>query len=108
MAAQPPPLQSQDTTKKTERNNTIMKTTRRKNRIAAALFCALALTNAHAQRSSAEIHSRTIERRAVEAAIWGMPLINFDALRQAFFRDSKANYDDIIYWSRPGAGFSTK
>lgn len=70
----------------------------------AVLFCALALANAHAQKfSSAELNRRTIERRAVEAAIWGMPLINFDALREAFFRDSKANYGDIIYWSRPGS-----
>ena len=53
--------------------------------------------------SAAELDRRTIERRAIEVAIWGMPLINFDAMRQAFFRDAKANYGDIIYWSRPGS-----
>jgi hypothetical protein len=46
---------------------------------------------------------RTIERRAVEAAIWGMPIINFDAMRQAFFRDAKAGYGDIMFWSKPGS-----
>lgn len=39
---------------------------------------------------------------AVEAVIWGMPLVNFDAMRQAYFRDGKATYGDIIFWSKPG------
>ena len=30
-----------------------------------------------------ELHDRTIERRAVEAAIWGMPLVSFDAMQNA-------------------------
>jgi hypothetical protein len=44
---------------------------------------------------------RTIERRAVEAAIWGMPLVNSDAIRQAYFRDGGAKYNDICYFSKP-------
>jgi len=43
----------------------------------------------------------TTERRAVEAAIWGMPIVAFDAMRQAFLRDAGAKYNDIVYWSRP-------
>ena len=57
---------------------------------------------AQAQRySPQELNRRTIERRAVEAAIWGMPLVNFDAMRQAYFRDADANYGDVLYFSRP-------
>lgn len=41
------------------------------------------------------------ERRAVEAALWGMPIVSFDAMRQAYFRDAGAQYNDIVYWSRP-------
>ena len=52
--------------------------------------------------SSKELTRRTTERRAVEAAIWGMPIINFDAMRQAFFRDAKAGHGDIMFWSKPG------
>src|SRR6266446_5644167 len=40
---------------------------------------------------------------AVEAAIWGMPIVSFDSMRQAFFSDAKATYDDIIFWSKPGS-----
>lgn len=39
--------------------------------------------------------------RAVDAAIWGMLIVNFDVMRQAFFRDANAAYGDIIFWSRP-------
>jgi hypothetical protein len=42
-----------------------------------------------------------LERRAVEAAIWGAPIVSVDAMRQAFFRDAKARYGDVVYWSRP-------
>jgi hypothetical protein len=52
------------------------------------------------QFSSAELTRRTQERRAVEAAIWGMPIVSFDVMRQGFFRDAKANYGDIMYWSK--------
>jgi hypothetical protein len=31
-----------------------------------------------------------------------MPIVSFDAMRQAFFRDAKAAYGDIMFWSRPG------
>ena len=50
--------------------------------------------------SSAELTKRTLERRAVDAAIWGMPIVSFDVMRQGFFRDAKAHYGDIMYWSK--------
>ena len=43
----------------------------------------------------------TVHRRAVEAALWGMPLVNFDALRRAYLRDAGAKYNDVVYWSKP-------
>src|SRR6478736_4493834 len=51
--------------------------------------------------SSQGLIERMIYRRGVEAALWGMPLVNFDAMRQAYFRDAGAQYNDIIYWSKP-------
>lgn len=50
--------------------------------------------------SAADLTQRTLERRAVEAAIWGMPLVNVDAMRQAYFR-AGAKYNDVIFWSNP-------
>jgi len=48
-----------------------------------------------------ELAERKLHRRAVEAAIWGMPLVNTDAMRQAYFRDVGAKYKDICYFSKP-------
>jgi len=45
-----------------------------------------------------------LERRAVDAAIWGMPVVSLDAMRQAYFRDGKAKYGDIIWWPKGMAG----
>jgi hypothetical protein len=58
--------------------------------------------SAYAQNFSPEdLNRRAIERRAVEAAIWGMPIVAFDAMRQAFLRDAGGNYNDVVYWSKP-------
>jgi hypothetical protein len=48
-----------------------------------------------------ELNRQTLEQRAVTAAIWGMPIVSVDAMRQAFFRDAKANYNDVVFWSEP-------
>jgi len=45
-----------------------------------------------------ELASRTVYRRAVDAVIWGAPAVTLDMMRQAYFRDAKANYNDIIWW----------
>jgi hypothetical protein len=55
--------------------------------------------NADTQYTPADLHQRALERRAVEAAIWGMPLVNVDAMRQPYFR-AGAKYNDAIYWSK--------
>jgi hypothetical protein len=36
----------------------------------------------------------------VDAAIWGMPIVSVDAMREAFFRDAGAKYGDILYFSK--------
>ena len=41
-----------------------------------------------------------VYNRAVSAAIWGQPIVSFDAMRQAYFRDAKAKYNDIIWWPK--------
>jgi len=79
---------------------------------AASIQSSALITSAKAQQhgpartvtpSSEELTQRTTERRGVEVAIWGMPIVNFDAMRQAFFRDAKATYSDIMFWSKPGS-----
>ena len=59
------------------------------------------LAVAQAQQFSAEeLARRAIERRAVEAVIWGMPAVNYDLMFQAAVRDAKADFNQVIYWSR--------
>lgn len=76
-----------------------MKLTRLKIWLAAASSC-LALTVNAQTYSPEQLTSRAIERRAVEAAVWGMPLVNVDYMRQAYFR-AGAKFNDFIFWSNP-------
>src|SRR5262245_29226212 len=45
-----------------------------------------------------ELALRDLERRAVEAVLWGMPIVNFDLMYQAAVR-LKASFNQIVYWS---------
>jgi hypothetical protein len=54
-----------------------------------------------------ELTAQSIRRRAVDAAIWGQPIVSFDAMRLAYFRDAKAKYNDIIWWPK-GAGWKNQ
>jgi len=51
--------------------------------------------------SPEDLARRTMERRAVEAVIWGMPAVNFDLMYQAMARETKGRWNQIVYWSRP-------
>lgn len=73
-----------------------------------AISCALALgplvasTTARAQiASSEEGDRRTVERRAVEAAIWGMPAVNYDLMLQEMLDKTPGKVGQVIYWGRP-------
>ena len=64
-----------------------------------ALICTSA--SAHAQGfSSEDLSRRTIERRAVEAVIWGMPAVNVDLMLQAMIGSAQGKTNQIVYWSR--------
>jgi len=86
-------------------------------RIAGALAAGRALfvlLPAHAQApaqaqpfTSQDLASRTIYRRGVDAVIWGVPAVNLDMMRQAYFRDAKASYNDIVWWPK-GAGWQNQ
>jgi hypothetical protein len=47
-----------------------------------------------------ELTRNAVYRRAVEAAIWGIPLVNVDSMRQPYFQ-AGARYNDCIFWSEP-------
>jgi NADH dehydrogenase FAD-containing subunit len=50
--------------------------------------------------SPADLTRRTIERRAVEAMVWGMPAVNTDLMLQEALK-AKAKVNEVVYWSRP-------
>src|SRR5262249_16254279 len=48
----------------------------------------------------ADLAERAIQRRAVEAVIWGMPIVNYDLIYQAMVSKAKGAFNQIVYWSR--------
>ena len=56
-------------------------------------------TNANAP-ASADLAERTIQRRAVEAVIWGIPAVNYERMLQAAIANG-AKLNQVVYWSRP-------
>jgi hypothetical protein len=68
----------------------------------AALVLIWAFGSSLAQnRSTDDFGWRTIERRAVEAVIWGMPAVNYDLMRQEMFKKTAGKENQVIYWGRP-------
>lgn len=47
--------------------------------------------------SAEELTHRAVERWAVEAAIWGMPAVNTDLMRQEMLRKDQGKVNHILY-----------
>jgi hypothetical protein len=77
------------------------------NLITLATLAVLALNVSAKDFSPEELQRRTLERRAVDAVIWGAPVVTLDMMRQAYFRDAKASYNDIVWWPK-GAGWQNQ
>ncbi|GEO17586.1 DUF1254 domain-containing protein [Microvirga aerophila] len=70
-----------------------------KGAILAALAVIASAVSAAAQApSGADLNSRQVHRRAVEAVIWGMPAVNYDLMFQAALK-AGAKENQIVYWS---------
>jgi hypothetical protein len=48
-----------------------------------------------------QLAERTMERRAVEAAVWGMPAVNYDLMLQEMLTKTAGKVNQVIYWGRP-------
>ena len=46
--------------------------------------------------SSAELVRRAIYRRAVEAVIWGMPVVNYDLILQEMLSKTPGKVNEVI------------
>ncbi|WP_161564085.1 DUF1254 domain-containing protein [Cupriavidus lacunae] len=73
--------------------------------VAGHLFATGGFITAPAPANAATLPAETLadsrQKLAAEAAVWGMPIVSVDAMREAFFRDAGAEYNDIVFWSRP-------
>ena len=71
-----------------------------KGSILSAFVLICTITASHGQNLSADdLARRTVERRAVEAVIWGMPAVNTDLMYQATLKLGGGS-NQIVYWSR--------
>ena len=67
--------------------------------LAACVFLSSFAASAFAQNYSVDdLAQRTVERRAVEAVIWGMPAVNTELMYQAML-DLGGKPNQIVYWS---------
>lgn len=72
--------------------------------IVAALFVSSAsVTQAKDNHSysAADLANRIVERRAVEATIWGMPAVNTNLMMQEMLSKTTAKVGQVVYWGRP-------
>jgi hypothetical protein len=64
----------------------------------AALLAALVLGGT--STAVADVKDRMVERRAIEAAVWGMPIVNFQAMRDGLKKDAGVGFNDVAYNSK--------
>ena len=60
----------------------------------------MAPAESNTKLSADEIAHRSIHRRAVEAAIWGMPAVNYHLMYQEMVDKAKGDFNQVLYWSR--------
>jgi hypothetical protein len=54
-----------------------------------------------ASASANDLANRNVERRAVQAVIWGMPAVNTDLMLQEMLTKTPGKANQVIYWGRP-------
>lgn len=71
-------------------------------RLVVMLFAVLfALPAVAADKASQAAFDREIERNAVQAAVWGIPVVNYDLMRQEMLAKTPGKVGQVIYWGRP-------
>ena len=83
----------------------LMKSRNVGNLLVAALAGALAMgglaTQAIAQETRVDLLAeRALNRRAIEAVVWGMPAVNAQLMFDAA-KNCGSDYNQVVFWSRP-------
>ncbi|EPE98998.1 DUF1254 domain-containing protein [Rhizobium grahamii] len=68
-----------------------------------ALLCLLLLgaPALAADKSTQQVFDKEIERKAVQAVVWGLPVVNYDLMRQEMLAKTPGKVGQVIYWGRP-------
>src|SRR6202035_150506 len=68
-----------------------------------ATIAALALSflSATAIAQAASPDDRLARGRAVEAVIWGLPVVNYDLMLQGMLTKTQGKVNQVIYWDKP-------
>jgi hypothetical protein len=53
------------------------------------------------QNVSGDINASVLHARAVQAVIWGMPVVNLDLMRQEMLTKTSGKVNQVVYWGRP-------
>jgi hypothetical protein len=53
-----------------------------------------------ATRTQDELSRQVIRQRAFEAAVWGMPAVNYQLMYEEMVRKVKGDFNQVLYWSR--------
>ncbi len=67
------------------------------------LFMALVLSCLAGEVATAQTtpQERLVRSRAVEAVIWGMPVVNYDLMLQEMLTKTPGKVNQVIYWGKP-------
>jgi hypothetical protein len=60
----------------------------------------MAPAGSNTKLSADEITRRSIHRRAVEAAIWGIPAVNYHLMYREMVDKARGDFNQVLYWSR--------
>lgn len=65
-------------------------------------LCMLVAASAHgAEKAAQQVFDSEIERKAVQAVVWGIPVVNYDLMRQEMLTKTPGKVGQVIYWGRP-------
>lgn len=65
-------------------------------------LCMLVAASAHgAEKAVQHVFDNEIERKAVQAVVWGIPVVNYDLMRQEMLTKTPGKVGQVIYWGRP-------
>lgn len=67
-----------------------------------AILCLLLFApSAIAADTAQQVFDKEIQRKAVQAAVWGIPAVNYDLMRQEMLAKTPGKVGQVIYWGHP-------